>query len=488
MSPDLENLTSSANIITNNDFEANAGLTNWTTSNTTNLHLGAGGDGYSFKTNIGTSGEVSFDLSAILAAGDIGKTYFASIELRCISSTSTTPISIIIQNTSGSTYNTAAYHDLGYPSHTASIGAGSLETYYVALRYLPAGGTPKFVIKIGADTHVYIRSVTLQPLGGSPAIPCKSVLESNFTAKDCPYESKYALKLDGVKQYGYHFAPNHAFQNYITNADRAGTLSFWVNLSSKALGYNPIFHVGDITAVGGHAFTCGFLYINATHGYILIVRMNDIPNGGHIDQQFGPFKSAMGVTLQNDWHHFTITYDGNGASVANNVGTYQFANGIHAFHNGVKITEHHGSCDDDYVSMGAPTPVNTPWTQTIGASFINGNTHYTPGSLDDMAMWKAVLTPDEIAAIYNGGKGLNLTLPNISTTYPSATVDNLIKYWTFEDAWHWTYGGYAPNSPQPNMIYTGGFIPDDELLAGPMYLFSKLMLIEGATADTNTPF
>ena len=182
------------------------------------------------------------------------------------------------------------------------------------------------------------------------------------------------------------------------------------------------------------------------------------------------------------------TYDGNGASVANNAGSYQFGNGIHAYHNGIKITEHQGSCDANYASMGAPTPANTPWTQTIGASFINGSTHYTPGSIDDMAMWKAVLTTNEIAAIYNGGNGLNLTLPNASNTYPSTTVDNLIKFWTFEDAWHWSYGGYSPNSPQPNMIYTGGFIPDDELLSGPMYLFSKLILIQGATADTNTPF
>lgn len=492
LSPDLESLTSSANILTNNNFVTNTTLTGWTTTNLTSTHLG--GDGYNFKNTSGSTGTLQFDLSSILGASDIGKTYFLYLRLRVNSSPTASPILGYIKNTVGSTYNTATYHDFGYPSNTPAIGATTLETYYKAIRYNPAGGTPKLTFDIINNADIDIQNVYLQPLGGSPAIPSKKTLPSNFIGKRCDYGSNYSLELDGIKDSLIAYGPNHAFQNFQTNADREGTFATWLYIPRTGIingTYFPIFSVGDITNTNGHVINIGVVYQNATNGFEITVKFNDLNNNGYLYQSIGPLYSLLGIDLLDEWNHIVVTYDGLGNTRAAGTGLGHI-NGISVFVNGNLITNagtpgaQYGETNANYTSLGAPTPANSPWIQMVGAIFQPGGNTYSKILFDDMAQWNVALSQTNVAAIYNGGQGLNLTLNNLPGTYTNA--GKLIKLYTFDDGWHWSQGAYAPSSGQPNMVMTGGFVPAPEVLTGPQYLFGKAYMLEGGIANTNTPF
>jgi Concanavalin A-like lectin/glucanases superfamily len=87
----------------------------------------------------------------------------------------------------------------------------------------------------------------------------------------------------------------------------------------------------------------------------------------------------------NAWTHLTMTYNNTGS--VNTVNFY--ANGSF---------------------VGSAQPSSVPIATSSGSLQIGnlvGNTNYFQGSIDDVRIYSAVLTPDQIAQLYNGGRGWN---------------------------------------------------------------------------------
>ena len=62
-------------------------------------------------------------------------------------------------------------------------------------------------------------------------------------------------------------------------------------------------------------------------------------------------------------------------------------------------------------------------------SLASGTTYYLGGNVGEVAMWDAALDADAIAAVYNSGKGINLTRD--VGNYDNAS--DLIGYWKMEE-------------------------------------------------------
>ena len=62
-------------------------------------------------------------------------------------------------------------------------------------------------------------------------------------------------------------------------------------------------------------------------------------------------------------------------------------------------------------------------------SLASGTAYYFPGHINEISMWDAQLDADAIAAVYNGGKGINLTRD--VGNYDNAS--DLIGYWKMEE-------------------------------------------------------
>ena len=115
--------------------------------------------------------------------------------------------------------------------------------------------------------------------------------------------------------------------------------------------------------------------------------------------------------------------------------------------------------------LDAETSANTDQTGTPPTinkcaaaknSLASGTTFYFGGHMNEIAMWDAALDADAIAAVYNSGKGINLTRD--VGNYDNAS--DLIGYWKMEDNDRFTVADSSGNGETGTLSHLSLFSTD----------------------------
>jgi len=135
----------------------------------------------------------------------------------------------------------------------------------------------------------------------------------------------------------------------------------------------------------------------------------------------------------NQWYHIAVTYDGSSAKIyidGSLDSTHSFSGNI----------DYSSMADDEFFIGRRP-----------------GYSQYLSGKIDDVSIFNIGLSAVQIAAIYNSG------VPK-----DESTNENLIGYWTFDDATYGAAGWNVPdNSSNSNNGTSSGMIETDLLLESP---------------------
>jgi len=75
--------------------------------------------------------------------------------------------------------------------------------------------------------------------------------------------------------------------------------------------------------------------------------------------------------------------------------------------------------------------------------------HYTPGNVDEVAIWDTNLSSADITAIYNSGVPNDLTS---SASYDTDRTGNLVGYWRFEEGTGTSVADSSDNSNTGTLV------------------------------------
>tara|TARA_Y100000310_G_C20485548_1_gene716690 strand:- start:138 stop:854 length:717 start_codon:yes stop_codon:yes gene_type:complete len=190
------------------------------------------------------------------------------------------------------------------------------------------------------------------------------------------FTENYSLILDGTDDYA------ETGSNVGISGDASRTLSFWVSF--------------DVTGRTEHIINWGATGSNEAFGFYKYVNK---------DIYFYDDGSDLNTTFEGDevdtWYHIVATYDGT------TVRTYQNA-----------------------VAKATKTvTLDTTDSHLFIGTKMDGSNDFI-GKLDEIAIWNAVLTADDITSIYNSGVPNNLL---DAASYDSDKSDNLVGWWGFEE-------------------------------------------------------
>ena len=186
-----------------------------------------------------------------------------------------------------------------------------------------------------------------------------------------------------------------------------GSASDWTFLSDATSNTWSIawWMIYDDTLASGHTImsttdgstqTDGMFIDNSGSGTLRLIQ---------VDGNNGSWSSA--IPDNTSWHHYAITW---------NAGT------VTLYVDGV-------SKGTQSQTAGSGTP---QYGLTLGA---NNDEYYTELTLDEMGIWKRVLTTSEISALYNSGTGSIVTEAKSATwTGNIADLSGLKAYWKFNES------------------------------------------------------
>jgi hypothetical protein len=187
--------------------------------------------------------------------------------------------------------------------------------------------------------------------------------------------------------------------NY-TKANRAISGSAWVRPAAGAAGNQVIFRnaFGDLVPVGGAIEGVKFGQFE--------LRLAVDANGALIPEsaiQIGPNVSRVSSPTpitENAWHH--IAFSADGAQQRLYVDGQQVAV--------IDYLANINQPDIPYITVGVQFNYSDPADITSPAGPDPTNPNYFTGSIDELALWTRVVTPDEISKIYEAGRqGQELT-------------------------------------------------------------------------------
>jgi hypothetical protein len=284
------------------------------------------------------------------------------------------------------------------------------------------------------------------------------------------------LSLSGCKAYYNFEQTSGSLTNIATTAN-----GFADGLGSSADGTNNGATTGVTGKVGSYAWdfdgtndyveltsstsNWNFLHNGGSHSYSYWIKLGntggipeyllfDISWSGDIgiamtvnssDQiQYSIYRGASGTwvvsgasstSLDTNWHHVAITYDGSNARIYID-----------------------GSLDSTIAkTANAPSSSNSTYSLKIGATA--DITSFADVSLDELAIFNRVLTADEISALYNGGTGVAVNDSSIlakpETNSIFVETDGGRKYLFDGSEWYLTLkggSGYATRA-----VFSGGF-------------------------------
>jgi len=287
---------------------------------------------------------------------------------------------------------------------------------------------------------------------------------------------KAPLSLSGCKAYYNFEQTSGSLTNIATTAN-----GFADGLGSSADGTNNGATTGVTGKVGSYAWdfdgtndyveltsstsNWNFLHNGGSHSYSYWIKLGntggipeyllfDISWSGDIgiamtvnssDQiQYSIYRGASGTwvvsgasstSLDTNWHHVAITYDGSNARIYID-----------------------GSLDSTIAkTANAPSSSNSTYSLKIGATA--DITSFADVSLDELAIFNRVLTADEISALYNGGTGVAVNDSSIlakpETNSIFVETDGGRKYLFDGSEWYLTLkggSGYATRA-----VFSGGF-------------------------------
>ena len=152
------------------------------------------------------------------------------------------------------------------------------------------------------------------------------------------------------------------------------TISIWVKITGTGQNDLRFFSEGS-TATGDPLFNLGTKNNGADNTVDLYLRDRGTPN-----HQF-----SIGEPLDGEWRHLAYTYDGNEQK-------------IQLFIDGVLDR-------DDWIFKELTSPLDTT---TIGGILRASPSHWVNGLVDDVSLWRTVLSEDRIADLANGLDPLSL--------------------------------------------------------------------------------
>jgi hypothetical protein len=157
------------------------------------------------------------------------------------------------------------------------------------------------------------------------------------------------------------------------------TLSGWVRLeqlpAQLSASYGAIF---DSTT------DCYVLYLDKGNNEL---RFKVTTTEGHAARP----GIAASFLHTNQWQHIAAVYDGNAGA----------AGGAAIYLNGVLMDGHYGN--DSTSGVGLTANVKTGQSAAMGREGPTGGNYFS-GLVDDFALWRRALAPDEIQRIFNGGE------------------------------------------------------------------------------------
>jgi len=143
---------------------------------------------------------------------------------------------------------------------------------------------------------------------------------------------------------------------------------------------------------------------HGTKSLYMKIYSDNYPNQAIVDLRPGNV-----IGLDTEWHHIVITYD-HGLANTNAI----------MYIDGVIPTNGTANKSANAATGGAQVKPMSMGSLDRSA----GYQWFYSGILDDMAIWRVVLTQEEVKKIYNGGIGI--PADNIQ-------VDSLVSYWNFEE-------------------------------------------------------
>ncbi len=173
-----------------------------------------------------------------------------------------------------------------------------------------------------------------------------------------------ALKFDGVNDWviAYPPEPDIALGNF--------SVDFWINTTSSS-GTQAIF-VKRTGSIG--PFLKGYA-VGLVNGRLMIQLADGSGTGGHTDYVGSPATFVADGT----WHHVAITV--------------QRSDQIRFYRDGVSISA---------VPAGNPGSLSNPGPLIFGKDLLSVMSHFG-GTLDEVEIFGRVLTPTEVAQIFNSG-------------------------------------------------------------------------------------
>lgn len=159
--------------------------------------------------------------------------------------------------------------------------------------------------------------------------------------------------------------------NFGITGSSSWTMNSWLNLTSMASGdYQTIYSLGTY----GTANHVVGLNVGASTNNLLLNTWGGIGGGTEF---------ASGVTLINNWHMFTTTYDGTNLRI---------------YVDGNSVKNYTGTLDlvDNKFYFGGHV-----------GGYTGGTGQALNGVLDEIGIWDRALNSTEVDTLYNGGEGLS---------------------------------------------------------------------------------
>ena len=209
-----------------------------------------------------------------------------------------------------------------------------------------------------------------------------------------PFINQYSLEFDGSN--------SHATigTDTLFNSTSAFSASFWLNLDTFAGTYPYVASFkSDLT----QPFIIGVSQANNYQGIYFGIPTNTV--------DLSTKSTDISNALVGSWHHFCVTYNGNGVGTDSNYKVY-----------------YDGDTNPKplYGTQGFGSVTNTSYLARASSGY------YLDGKLDEISIYNSELTPSNVESLYNGGTaGVDLNLSGL----------NPLAWWRMGDASGDSYNG-----------------------------------------------